>query len=130
MSSCVVSACYRCPDQQWRSVGKLSLSSSFSISISSSFIYRYTCGRNSYGQLGRKSEDDQVDIHFGKVEFPAGVKIQQIAAGNHHILAVDEKGLLYAWGFGDMQQLGNGKYEDEVLPYHIRSKELCVSEVN
>ena len=52
-------------------------------------------GRNSYGQLGRKSRNEEFDIRFGKVEFPEGVKIQQIASGNHHLLAVDEKGLLY-----------------------------------
>lgn len=87
---------------------------------------RYTVGRNSYGQLGRKSRNEEFDIRFGKVEFPEGVKIQQIASGNHHLLAVDEKGLLYTWGFGDMEQLGNGKYEDELRPYHVRSKELAV----
>ena len=89
-------------------------------------IHRYTCGRNSYGQLGRQNEKLEVDTVFGKVNFPGGVKIQQIAAGNHHFLAVDEKGLLYTWGFGEMFQLGNGKGEDEVYPYHVRSKELCV----
>ena len=91
-------------------------------------IVRYTVGRNSYGQLGRKSRNEEFDIRFGKVEFPEGVKIQQIASGNHHLLAVDEKGLLYTWGFGDMEQLGNGKYEDEPRPYLVRSKELAVGE--
>ena len=62
-------------------------------------------GRNSYGQLGRKSRNEEFDIRFGKVEFPEGVKIQQIASGNHHLLAVDEKGLLYTWGFGDMEKM-------------------------
>lgn len=74
-------------------------------------------------------EDEQCDIQFAKVSFPEDVRIQQIACGNHHILAVDEKGLLYTWGFGDMEQLGNGKYEDETHPYHVRSKELSVGSV-
>lgn len=83
----------------------------------------YSAGRNSYGQLGRKTKEEY-DASFGRVELPEGVKIQQIACGSHHYLAVDEKGLLYTWGFGDMEQLGNGKYEDETLMYHVRSQAL------
>ena len=85
----------------------------------------YSAGRNSYGQLGRKTKEEY-DASFGLVELPEGVKIQQIACGSHHYMAVDEKGLLYTWGFGDMEQLVNGKYEDETLPYHVKSKVLAV----
>ena len=85
----------------------------------------YSAGRNSYGQLGRKTEEE-FDAVFKPVELPEGVKIQQIACGSHHYMAVDEKGLLYTWGYGDMEQLGNGKYEDESSMYHVKSKALAV----
>ena len=85
----------------------------------------YSAGRNSYGQLGRKTKEE-FDVSFKPVELPEGVKIQQITCGSHHYMAVDEKGLLYTWGYGDMEQLGNGKYEDESSLYHVKSKALAV----
>lgn len=85
----------------------------------------YSAGRNSYGQLGRKTEDE-FGLTFEPVTMPAGVKVQQIACGNHHCIAIDELGFVYTWGFGDMEQLGNGKYEDEALMYRVKAKVLTV----
>lgn len=84
----------------------------------------YSAGRNSYGQLGRETIDE-CDAEFGEVELPKGVRFQQIAAGYHHFIAIDEFGRLYTMGFGEMQQLGNGdKYEDESRLYRVKSEEL------
>lgn len=85
----------------------------------------YSAGRNSYGQLGRKTSDE-FDTEFKAVEMPEDVKIQQIACGNHHCVAIDELGFVYTWGFGDMEQLGNGKYEDESRMYRVKAKVLTV----
>lgn len=85
----------------------------------------WSCGRNSYGQLGRPTEEEFA-LQFGEVPLPDGVRMQQIAAGNHHVLAVDEEGRLYSWGFGEYQQLGNGKYQDETRVYHVASRLLAV----
>ena len=82
----------------------------------------YSAGRNSYGQLGRETIDE-CDAEFGEVELPKGVRFQQIAAGYHHFIAIDEFGRLYTMGFGEMQQLGNGdKYEDETRLYRVKSE--------
>lgn len=43
----------------------------------------YSAGRNSYGQLGRKTEGE-FGLKFAPVALPEGVKVQQIACGNHH----------------------------------------------
>lgn len=83
----------------------------------------YSAGRNSYGQLGRATEEEYA-TEFGEVEM-CGVVAQQVVAGYHHFVVVDEKGLLYTMGFGEMQQLGNGdKYEDEPRLYHVKSMAL------
>lgn len=88
----------------------------------------YSAGRNSYGQLGRATEGECA-TEFGEVEM-SGVVAQQVVAGYHHFVVVDEKGLLYTMGFGEMQQLGNGnKYEDEPRLYHVKSAALAQRKV-
>lgn len=87
----------------------------------------YSAGRNSYGQLGRKTEEE-FGLKFAPVALPEGMKVQQIACGNHHCIAIDELGFAYTWGFGDMEQLGNGKYEDEATMYRVKAKVLTVGQ--
>jgi alpha-tubulin suppressor-like RCC1 family protein len=69
------------------------------------FNWMYT---QEVGALGHNS----LDPHFNpkKVEFFSknGIKIDKIAAGNYHCVAVTESGDMYNWGRGLYGVLGNG----------------------
>lgn len=66
-------------------------------------IYAWGTFRNNEGVLGF-SRDVRIQKEPAKIE---GLdKIVQLATGKDHVLALDEKGLVYAWGNGQQQQLG------------------------
>ncbi|XP_049850064.1 regulator of chromosome condensation-like [Schistocerca gregaria] len=78
----------------------------------------YSWGRGDYGQLGHGDTDPQP--YPKKVEaferLLKGDKVVQISTGGHHCLATTQNGEVYAWGFGDMAQLGVGVDEDKLVP--------------
>jgi regulator of chromosome condensation len=45
-----------------------------------------------------------------------------VSCGGSHTLAVSEDGELFSWGFGTMEQLGNGTGEDEEVPIKVKGK--------
>lgn len=67
----------------------------------------FAWGLNQYGQCGTKAElvDGDVVTRPTKVT-RLGNKVVAIAGGEHHSLAVDEEGKLYAFGRVDMCELG------------------------
>ena len=73
----------------------------------------YSMGSNNkYGQLGLGDTEIQLSpkmIYFFKNN---KIKISQISCGYCHVLALDENGNAYSWGFGSEGQLGLG---EEVL---------------
>ena len=46
----------------------------------------------------------------------------QIAAGQYHVLAVDDCGHLYAWGYNGYGQLGDGTTTNRSSPVHKPNK--------
>lgn len=62
-------------------------------------------GSNGYGQLG----DNSLTNSTVPVTIP-GIKVEEVACGGFHTLAVSS-GNLYAWGRNDKGQLGSGNYQ-------------------
>jgi len=73
-----------------------------------------------YSQLGQGNKDNYAS--FAEVTGFDGEKVGGIGVGSNHSLAVTASGKVYAWGFGDGLQLGNGEEEDEDKPVHLTGK--------
>lgn len=58
----------------------------------------WSVGCNTWGQLGRLSDNKQDYRSVAKIAVPGGHKITQIAAGFRHSAAVDDAGQLWTWG--------------------------------
>lgn len=83
----------------------------------------YSCGRPTYGRLGRQDaavSSDEPEHEPKRVEF--GEPIAFVAAGVAVSAAVAEGGALYVWGYGDTGQLGKGADDtDEIVPLRLPS---------
>lgn len=80
----------------------------------------YTCGSNSYGQLGHDKGGSRPEL-VGSLD---AQKIAGVSCGQTYSLAVNEQGQVFAWGSGDGGQLGLGTTEEAVrVPRLI--KKLC-----
>jgi alpha-tubulin suppressor-like RCC1 family protein len=73
-------------------------------------------GRNSHGQLGRKTITDH-EVTPGRVAVLNNVTA--ISAGNDFALALRADGIVFAWGRGDHGQLGNDGTADSAVPAKI-----------
>lgn len=69
-----------------------------------------TWGRNNYGQLGSCSAKNTEEICV--VELPETVTT--ISSGYEHVLAVTEKGNIYAWGWNEHSNCGMGDPKENV----------------
>lgn len=89
----------------------------------------YAWGHGARGQLGNGQDylelpEDVMPGAITAVEVDqsgvlAGKEVVQIAAGGGHSLALDADGQVYAWGFGGNGQLGNGEFEDSLVPVAV-----------
>ena len=77
----------------------------------------YTCGTNTYGQLGH---GDTLDRASPKLVEPLE-GIVQIAAGPSYALAVARDGTVYSFGSGSNFCLGHGDSQNEHQPRAILS---------
>jgi alpha-tubulin suppressor-like RCC1 family protein len=75
-------------------------------------------GWNSYGQIGNRSNTDQV-IPI-KIKGFNNEKIKAISCGSCHSLALTESGRVYSWGWNDFGQLGYGNQVDANSPKPIK----------
>jgi len=75
-------------------------------------------GANGDGRLGiGTTTHEAAPVH---VSFPGGTpRIVTIAAGGAHSLAVDANGNLWAWGFNQRGQLGNGTTIESHVPARV-----------
>uniref|UniRef100_A0AAX7SJ16 HECT domain-containing protein n=1 Tax=Astatotilapia calliptera TaxID=8154 RepID=A0AAX7SJ16_ASTCA len=82
----------------------------------------YTCGSNSWGQLGHDKAGTSPEV-VGALDTQ---KIAMVSCGRGHSMAVNEQGQLFAWGAGDGGQLGLGTTETTVrIPRCPLVKRLC-----
>lgn len=98
----------------------------------------YSCGHPDYGQLGHGTDGkyfisaSKLSYHWEltprKIEqylekdknnhaaIVENVKIQDIACGINHTIALDTEGRLFSWGFGGYGRLGHNSAQDEKHP--------------
>jgi alpha-tubulin suppressor-like RCC1 family protein len=72
-------------------------------------LFRYTWGLGSMGQLGHCSlQSGDKELIPRRVVSLEGTPIKDIACGGVHTCALTDRGGLYAWGGGNVGQLGLG----------------------
>lgn len=77
----------------------------------------YAWGRDGDGELGdATTTDSSVPVAVAAGSVPPGVSITQIAAGDHHSLALGDDGHAYAWGANTFGQLGDGTTTGSSVP--------------
>jgi len=75
----------------------------------------YAFGRGDNNQLGFGDGTEQ-QLAPRLVDAFDGVAVRKLSSGSNQNVAVTRSGDLYAWGFGEMGQLCNGKSADEASP--------------
>jgi Regulator of chromosome condensation (RCC1) repeat len=98
-----------------------SLKSSHERSIVASRSCVWSCGQNSYGELGHG--DGIVRKSFTKVAFFEGRGVVSIGAGNEHSVFVCVDGRMYVTGYNDNGQCGSGKTEQVKAPQQVTALE-------
>ena len=94
-----------------------SLISSYHRSIVASKSCVWSCGQNSYGELGHG--DGIVRKSFTKIAFFEGRGVVSIGAGNEHSVFVCVDGRMYVTGYNDNGQCGSGKTEQVKAPQQV-----------
>jgi len=78
-------------------------------------------GAGGHGQLGIHTKDDHTVPYL--VHGPGDVgyltNVVDVAAGNHHSLALKSDGTVWAWGEGGHGQLGVHSNNDHTVPYQV-----------
>lgn len=88
-------------------------------SISQSYVW--SCGQNSYGELGH--EDINQRRSFSKVAFLEDKCIVSIGAGNEHSVFVTKDGKLLVSGYNDNGQCGTGSNQQVRQISHVQALE-------
>lgn len=77
----------------------------------------YSWGKNKYGQLGQGETLEEYIIFPKIIEGPLyQVKIDMVACGWQHTLAITMNGFLFSWGLNITGQLGLGDFVDRYYP--------------
>ena len=85
----------------------------------------YTWGRNNYGQLGNKTNEDSnepICISDIKDNVLNGKNVKEIQSGET-MIAIDDEGKVYTWGYNYFGQLGNGTEE------FYSNEPICISDI-
>ncbi|KAJ2786941.1 hypothetical protein GGI15_001102 [Coemansia interrupta] len=73
-------------------------------------------------------EGGDASAHKKAITRPTAIEslgdVAGFACGSNHTLALTRKGEAYAWGYGEMLQLGNGEEEDVALPLLLRGQKI------
>ena len=86
-------------------------------STNSSKSYVWSCGQNSYGELGHC--DGSLRKTFSKINFLEGKGVVSVGAGNEHSIFVCNDGKVFVTGYNDNGQCGNGKTEQVKSPQQV-----------
>ncbi|XP_068153603.1 serine/threonine-protein kinase Nek8 [Drosophila tropicalis] len=85
-----------------------------------------SCGSNINLSLG---QEEQKNYYSPKlIAKLADVRIEQVTAGLHHVLALNREGAVYVWGTSSKGALGLGNYQQQqkfpqkILLSHVKSK--------
>jgi len=82
----------------------------------------WSWGWNGSGQLGNNAGDFRLTpvpvMGTGGVGFLDHV--QTVAAGQYHSLALKDDGTVWAWGYGDYGQLGDGTWASKYTPVQVK----------
>lgn len=84
----------------------------------------FTCGLTFDGDAycwgladdGRLGNGATSGIYPEPVLVQGGHKFQQISTGHRHVCGMTMDGTIYCWGWGGVNQLGNGSTDDQILP--------------
>ncbi|CAI0376016.1 unnamed protein product [Linum tenue] len=80
----------------------------------------YTCGANTYGQLGHGDTIDRPTPSIVQLLETTG-SVVQVAAGPGYVLSVTDNGVVYSFGSGSNFCLGHGEQHNESLPRAIQT---------
>lgn len=83
----------------------------------------FTLGNNTYGQLGTGNTLTSETIVQSLIDEP----IQNIEAGESHMIALDNNGQVYTWGINAYGNIGNGTYSDTYNPYEVPTTQAVKS---
>ena len=76
--------------------------------------YVYSCGSNSFGQLGHDNLVSLKNNQFKKIEgLP---QCRDITTGYSFSMAITTQGKIYSWGAGENGRLGTGTTDDHLKP--------------
>ena len=81
-----------------------------------------SCGSNSCGQLGVGNDNDLdvfTQISFFKEFELNSIEIAFTACGEEFSACITRDREVYTWGLGNVGQLGNGKFDNSNVPYHV-----------
>ncbi|KAF7726903.1 hypothetical protein EC973_008198 [Apophysomyces ossiformis] len=94
----------------------------------------FSFGRADSSQLGVPSETiakycSEGESNFKKaIGYPIRVEglenITNMATGSNHVIAANQSGTAYTWGFGETHALGNGSDDDEEVPIVLSGQKL------
>jgi alpha-tubulin suppressor-like RCC1 family protein len=76
-------------------------------------------GNNYEGQLGDETNGNNRTRPV-KVRGLRGAKVEEIAAGQMHTLALEEDGTVLAWGYNRDGELGDGTNQDNPAPVQVK----------
>jgi len=77
----------------------------------------YAWGHGGNGEMGDGSTNS-----YGApnpVTMPIGIKFTALAAGNNHCLALGNDGNVYAWGYNNKGQIGDGSFINRKTPFLV-----------
>ena len=85
-------------------------------------------GDNSYGQLGDGTTASTEEFVYVQTPWSSdGEFVRSVAASGNMSYVITNKNNLYAWGQNDKSQLGNGNYDNVIVPEKVADNVLKVA---
>jgi alpha-tubulin suppressor-like RCC1 family protein len=77
----------------------------------------FSAGCNEYGNNGDGTTDYCQFIK--QIDYFSNIFIMDVSCGEHHCLAISNKGEIFSWGYNEYGQIGNGNSENQLTPIKI-----------